>query len=107
MSYSSISPTALQQRLQTHPLPILLDVREPHEFNYVHLPGSLSVPLRTLPQRVHELNPEQEIVVICHHGMRSQQAANFLDSQGFLHVINLSGGIAAWAKYCDPQMPEY
>lgn len=107
MSYFSISPIALQQRLHNHPLPILLDVRERGEFDYVHLPESLWIPLHQLPQRLQELNPQQEIVVICHHGMRSRQAAQYLCSQGFVQVTNLSGGIDAWAHHCDPQMLRY
>ena len=86
---------------------MLLDVREPNEFAFVHIEGSLHIPLRQLPERVDELEKEQDIIVICHHGMRSQQACLFLEQYGFNRLYNLKGGIDAWSLICDPSMPRY
>lgn len=89
--------------------PLLLDVREPWEFNTCHIDGSRLVPMRQIPQAVSEqaLDHSQEIVVICHHGIRSRQVAYYLEQQGFDKVINLEGGVEAWANDVDPGMPRY
>ncbi len=87
--------------------PFLLDVREPWEFELARIDGSQLVPLGQLPGRFAELDPERETVVICHHGVRSMQAAFFLQAQGFRHVINLAGGIDAWSREVDPNTPMY
>lgn len=87
--------------------PLLLDVREPWEYNIVHLEHSRLIPMREIPQAAEAMNPEQEIIVICHHGIRSRQVALYLESKGFTNVINLSGGLDAWARDTDRQMPSY
>lgn len=107
MQIKQISAIALQQRLAEGEMVFLLDVRESVEFDYAHIQNSVLIPLAQLPQRFIELDPEQEIIVICHHGIRSLQAAQYLRQQGFRHVINLSGGVAAWASDCDLTMPRY
>lgn len=107
MAIKTTTAVALQQRLANGETPFLLDVREPQEFNYAHIAGSILIPLNQIPQRLHELDPEQEIIVICHHGMRSQQAAYYLQDHGFKNVLNLIGGVAAWASDCDLTMPRY
>jgi rhodanese-related sulfurtransferase len=103
-----ITATQLFQRLQQPDAkPLLLDVREPHEFGYCHIEGSVHMPMNQVFAALNELDPEREIVVICHHGLRSAQIANFLISQGFRKVFNLHGGVAAWANEVDPRMPTY
>lgn len=87
--------------------PVLLDVREPWEFQTCHLPESLLVPMREVPARIGELDAGAETVVICHHGGRSMQVAAFLERQGFSKVHNLSGGVDAWARTVDASMPVY
>jgi rhodanese-related sulfurtransferase len=87
--------------------PVLLDVREPQEFAICRIEGSLHIPMNTVPARLAELDSEREMVVICHHGMRSMQVAMFLQRQGFSKVLNLAGGVAAWAAEVDPAMPRY
>lgn len=87
--------------------PILLDVREPWEFQLCHIPGSVHIPMATVPARIGELEQDAEIVVICHHGGRSAQVGMFLEHQGFPRVINLSGGVAGWAAQVEPGMPQY
>ncbi|MDB5854100.1 MAG: sulfurtransferase [Herminiimonas sp.] len=89
------------------PAPLLLDVREPWEFETCHLEGARLMPMNTVPARQQELDPEQPVVCICHHGARSMQVAAFLERQGFQNVTNLTGGIHAWALQVDPSMPTY
>jgi len=80
---------------------VLIDVREPWELNVCSLPGTMSIPMRAIPARYPELP------LMCHHGVRSQQVAYFLERQGFDKLNNLVGGIAAWAREVDPKMPTY
>lgn len=87
--------------------PLLLDVREPWEFEICKLEGSQLIPMREIPLRIKELDKERETVVICHHGVRSLQVGYFLESSGFTDVINLSGGVAAWAGEVDSTMATY
>lgn len=100
-------PAELASHLQAGNTPVLLDVREPWEWDVCRLPGALLIPLGDLPARLAELNKEAETVVICHHGVRSYHAARYLESAGFGDVVNLSGGVAAWADEVDPAMPRY
>jgi rhodanese-related sulfurtransferase len=87
--------------------PVLLDVREPWEFATCRIDGSISMPMRGIPARYNELRRDQEIVMVCHHGARSFQAGMFLEQVGFTGIINLQGGVAAWARDVDPAMPTY
>ncbi|HTW48160.1 MAG TPA: rhodanese-like domain-containing protein, partial [Acidobacteriaceae bacterium] len=84
----------------------VLDVREPFEYQIAQIGGKL-IPLGELPQRVGELNPQQEIVVQCKSGGRSQRAAEFLRKNGFANVHNLAGGITAWSNEVDPTVRKY
>lgn len=101
-----ISPRELAQRLRHEKL-TLLDVREPWEFEHCHIEGSLLVPLGELPARLDGLPRELPIVTVCHHGMRSHHAAEFLLAQGYPDVVNLRGGIHRWANEVEPRMPQY
>ena len=87
--------------------PLLLDVREPWEYRIVHLEGSTLIPMRQIPQQAESLDPDQETIVICHHGIRSRQVARYLESLGFSNVINLDGGVDAWARNTDTDLPTY
>lgn len=87
--------------------PLLLDVREPWEYEHCHLPGSRLMPMQQVPSDWQLLDEEAEIVVICHHGMRSMQVAQFLESNGFTQVANVQGGIHAWATEHDNRVPVY
>ena len=103
-----ITAIELNQRLKNGEIPpLLLDVREPNEFNYCHIAGSVNMPMANVFANLSELDPQQETVVICHHGMRSAQIANFLLGNGFSNISNLTGGVAAWAGQVDPAMPTY
>jgi adenylyltransferase/sulfurtransferase len=96
----------LKARIANGDQPFLLDVRQPYEFNLANLGGTL-IPLGELRQRVRELDTSNEIVVYCHHGMRSAQAVALLRQAGFDNVKNLTGGIDAWAREVDPAMKRY
>lgn len=87
--------------------PVLLDVREPWEFELCSLPGAQLMPMQTVPMRLSELNPDDEIIVICHHGGRSMQVAMFLERQGYSSLFNLMGGVDAWAGEVDPSLRRY
>jgi rhodanese-related sulfurtransferase len=104
-----ITPQQLHERLSDTAArkPLLLDVREPWEFQICNLPGSLLMPMQTVPARHTELDPNAETVVICHHGARSMQAAMFLESAGFARLHNLTGGLDAWARTVEASMPVY
>lgn len=102
-----ISPQDLKTRLDKGEAVVLLDVREPEEVEIVHLPGSVHIPMGDIPGRVHELDPDKEIVVYCHHGIRSMRVAMFLAQRDFDQVKNLAGGIDAWARDVAPGMARY
>ncbi|MBN8221282.1 MAG: sulfurtransferase [Spirochaetes bacterium] len=86
---------------------VLVDVRQANELDICKIAGAVHIPLHELTQRVNELDPSAEIVMQCHHGGRSQRAAEFLVAQGFRNVANLAGGIEAWAVHIDPGMARY
>jgi rhodanese-related sulfurtransferase len=92
---------------RTDTRPLLLDVREPWEYQVCRIDGAQLVPMRQIPTAVDQLDPARETVVICHHGVRSFAVARFLEQAGFTNVINLDGGVAAWARDVDPTMPTY
>jgi rhodanese-related sulfurtransferase len=85
----------------------LLDVREAWEYELVHVDGALHVPMGEIPSRCAELPADEPLIVICHHGMRSLQVAQFLAARGFADVANLDGGIDAWAAAVDPTLARY
>lgn len=91
----------------SRPRPLLLDVRESWEIELCQIEGSQHMPMHQVPACCDELDPEREIVVICHHGMRSMQVAAFLEHQGYGKVFNLTGGVEAWACEIEPDMRRY
>ncbi|MDR3393243.1 MAG: rhodanese-like domain-containing protein [Sulfuriferula sp.] len=91
----------------TRAQPVLLDVREPWEYQIAHLDNAQLMPMHTIPGELDKLDPHADIVVICHHGVRSMQIAHFLERAGFDHIYNLQGGIDAWAQSVDKNMPTY
>ncbi len=103
----SIRPSELATRMQAGESLVLLDVRQPGEIEICALPGIVHVPLGDLGVRHTELDPDAEIVVICHHGMRSAHACLMLESFGFENTINLTGGMELWATEMDPSMARY
>jgi len=86
---------------------VVLDVREPWERNICALPEAVTIPMREVPARAAELPKDANIVVVCHHGIRSQQVALYLERVGFDKLNNVVGGIDAWAREIDPKMQTY
>lgn len=99
--YESITPRQLKERLDAGDELELLDVREPWEFGMVRIEGSRLIPMNALPERVSELDPAAETVVICHHGARSAHVTRALERSGFSNVLNLEGGLDAYSQVDD------
>lgn len=97
----------LRDRLAKGEMPTILDVREPDETRLAPFVGAVEIPMGEVPSRLGELNPDDDIVVLCHHGIRSGRVAIYLDQQGFQRVSNLTGGIDAWSLFVDPSVPRY
>jgi rhodanese-related sulfurtransferase len=89
------------------PPPLLLDVREPWEWDRCSLAGARHMSMNSVPVHIDELDPAVPVVVVCHHGVRSFHVASFLERNGFDAVFNLQGGVDAWAREVDPSMPVY
>jgi len=103
-----ITPAAFAQLRQQPNSPLLLDVREPWEYQTASIPGGLLIPMGEVASRAHsELDPDAPIVVMCHHGARSLNVALWLRDQGFPNAQSLSGGIDAWSRSIDPSIPRY
>jgi len=107
MAAEEIAPKELKSRLDAHPAPVLLDVREDWETKLCRLPNAVHIPIEEIELRVEELTPGDEIVVYCHQGVRSAAVANWLRQLGFTNVRNLAGGLDAWARTVDPSMRRY
>jgi rhodanese-related sulfurtransferase len=103
----AISPKELKARLDRGDRLVLVDVREEWEYSLAKLDNSILMPLGTLPQSLTRLDRDSEIIAICHHGMRSADATDFLLQQGFPNVKNLVGGIDAWSVQVDGTIPRY
>lgn len=102
------TPIQLKEQVDADPSTIkLLDVRESWEFDTCHIAGSILIPMDEIPNKLDQLNKDQTIAVICHHGRRSLNIANYLEQNGFTQLINLTGGIDAWAKDVDKNMAKY
>lgn len=88
---------------------LLVDCREPHEWELVHIEGATLMPMGQIPDRVAELEPHKHtgIIVHCHHGGRSMRVTQWLRQQGFQNVQNMAGGIDAWSQEVDPSLPRY
>ena len=104
---SEITPQALKARLDKPGAPLLLDVRQDWETQLCRLPNAVHIPIEEIEMRTDELNPEDDIVVYCHQGVRSAAVAEYLRSLGFTGVRNLSGGLDLWARTVDPGMRRY
>jgi rhodanese-related sulfurtransferase len=102
-----IEPQALQERLTRDTPPLLIDVREPWEHEICRLEGSLLILLGELPLRYQKLLEAEEVVLYCHHGIRSLDAAVWLRNQGVEDAKSLAGGIERWACEVDPSIPRY
>jgi rhodanese-related sulfurtransferase len=86
---------------------VLLDVREPEELATASIPWATAIPMGQIPVRMNELPRDKPIVVMCHHGARSDRVAQFLNANGYDDAVNLDGGIDAWSRTIDPAVPRY
>jgi rhodanese-related sulfurtransferase len=103
-----ITVEAFAKHRQKSNAPILLDVREPWEYQTAHLTDSILMPMGEVSSRAHtELDPDAPIVVLCHHGARSLSVTIWLRNQGFEQAQSLAGGIDAWSRSIDPTVPRY
>lgn len=96
----------LKRRIDRGEQVYILDVRDPFEYQIANLGGKL-IPQSEVPWRMAEIDRNREVIVQCHVGIRSQQIAELLKQAGYPRVVNLAGGILAWANEIDPQMPKY
>lgn len=102
-----IQPEDVKVQLDSDARPVLLDVREPWELEVARIEGSKNIPMGDVPMRVQELDPEEHIVVVCHHGVRSLNVTSWLRQQGFEKVQSMRGGIDRWSREVDASVPTY
>ena len=103
-----ITPEDVKDKLDAGEEFTLVDVREPWEFETAHIDGAKLMPMGDVPARAHqELDPEDHIVVICHHGVRSMNVTAWLRQQGFEKAQTMRGGIDAWSRRVDGKVPVY
>jgi rhodanese-related sulfurtransferase len=108
MLYQEIQPAELARRMsEENGTFLLIDVREPLEHEIARIEGARLLPLSRFQEWAGRLRPEQEIVFMCHHGIRSAQVCTFFSRQGFTKLHNLEGGIDAWSREVDPDVPLY
>ena len=86
---------------------LIHEVRQPEEVRLASVPGAVCIPMMEIPARLAELDRAKDILVMCHHGMRAQQVADFLARSGYPKVSSVTGGISAWAQTVDPSIPQY
>lgn len=102
-----LSPADLVARIRAGEDWQLLDVREAWELGIVSLPQAVAIPMNQVPSRQRELDRDRPLAVLCHGGMRSYRVAAWLQQHGFRRVVNVAGGIDAWAAEVDPSLPRY
>ena len=107
MNYETVSPAELDERLKDGDNMLLIDVREPEEYSIAHVEDARLLPLSRFPEWADTLDPDAEIVFMCHHGIRSAQVCDFLARQGFKKLYNLAGGIDRWSQEVDSSVPRY
>jgi rhodanese-related sulfurtransferase len=102
-----ITPQELRQSQERNEELTLLDVREPWERQTASIAPSIHIPMSDIPTSLQDLDPEQHIVVYCHHGVRSLSVTDWLRQQGFPKVQSMAGGIDRWSLQIDPTVPLY
>ncbi len=102
-----ISPRAVSERIARGAKLLLVDVREPWEYDLCKLPGAKLIPLGTLPANLNTLLDADDVICYCHHGMRSLDAAVWLRQQGVERAKSMAGGIERWSSEIDPNVPRY
>ena len=107
MIYETISPNDVAERIKNGEELNLIDVREPMEYEIASIEGAKLLPLSLFTEWIDDLQPDKEIIVMCHHGIRSANLCVFLVRNGFEKVFNLDGGIDLWSKEVDGNIPRY
>jgi rhodanese-related sulfurtransferase len=107
MATPEISVSEYVRRRDAGEAMVLLDVREPDEWATAHVPGALDIRMGEIPTRAGELPTDVPLVVMCHHGGRSERVVQYLQANGFPNAINLAGGIDSYARAVDPTIPTY
>ena len=102
-----IDANKLFEKMNNHEDFILLDVRRDDEYDMCHIKNSLHIPLNQLTEDYHKINKEKEVIIYCHHGMRSLKALHILKELGYENVYSLRGGIDYWSKNIDSTIPTY
>lgn len=104
---ANLTPLEIRDALASRADILLVDVREPAEHAIAHIDGATLIPMRSLPVEIAALPLDREIILLCHHGMRSEMAGNFLLAQGFSRVSHMLGGIDRWSDDVDPAVAKY
>jgi rhodanese-related sulfurtransferase len=107
MSELEISPSELKKRLDAGEKLVLIDVREPWEYEICRIEGAKLIPMNTVPANLQSLDVEEPVICYCHHGMRSLDVAVWLQKQGVESARSLAGGIDKWSAEIDPKVPRY
>jgi sulfur-carrier protein adenylyltransferase/sulfurtransferase len=107
MTADDMTVLELKERMDSKKAPVLIDCREPHEYEICRIPGAQLIPMREIPNRLGEFDPSAELVVHCRSGVRSAQVVGFLKQRGFKMARNLAGGVLAWIDQVDPSQQKY
>ena len=102
-----IDVTTLAQMQRTGAAHLVIDVREPQEVDICAIAGSLCIPMQEVPEQLHQLPRDRPIVILCHHGVRSAFVTQYLREHDFDNALNLVGGIDAWSRLVEAEMPRY
>lgn len=107
MTDLEISAREVKERLDRGDKLMLVDVREPHEYEVCHIEGAVLIPMGSVPANLQKLDVDEEVICFCHHGMRSMDVANWLRGQGITSAKSMAGGIDRWSVEIDPSVPRY
>jgi rhodanese-related sulfurtransferase len=102
-----ITPAEMKKRLDVGATFLLVDVREPWEYEVCRIDGAKLIPMGSIPQNLQALDVDEDVVCYCHHGMRSMDVAVWLRGQGVQRAKSLAGGIERWSLEIDPRVPRY
>ncbi len=104
---NQITPLELKTRLNAGETITIIDVREPWEVDIASVADTLNIPMNSIPEALDRIPKNVPVAILCHHGNRSNQVTQWLRIQGYVNVINITGGIARWAEEIDPTIPQY
>jgi rhodanese-related sulfurtransferase len=107
MTDLEISAREVKERLDKGEKLLLVDVREPHEYELCHIEGAVLIPMGSIPANLQKLDTDEDVICFCHHGMRSLDVANWLRTRGVNSAKSMAGGIDRWSLEIDPSVPRY